>query len=142
MPQITRAQLVANHPSRRMLTASLLLALVLLTHVVIMLSERHMAAMGTIHALNSGVAMVHPGAGEAHPSAQSGENHPPSAFFGDCPAQQAILPFLLALLLITVIATRCLHAQARLDPAPPASVRQWPTLSAYRRRAMLQVFLI
>ena len=79
-----------------------LILLLVVTHVALMASERHLAMMGAPMGLTSSPALTGMLASPmTAPEAIREPLPPPRApLIGDCPAQQAVLPLLFLLLLI------------------------------------------
>ena len=124
-----------------MLLCAFVLALCL-AHQLLMASEQHAAVMEPTSARFALAPLALPAAeGSGHGGLRLPE--PSMPLLGDCPAQQAILPVLLALLVLGCLVGACswpalLTPCVSLERAPSA---HGPPLSAARRRALLQVFL-
>lgn len=136
-PQLTLADL-----PRRTLVASLLLTFVLLAHAALMTTEQHAAVMDTTHALHAGVATAAQMIGIAHRAdSEIGEEQVPTTILDACPAQQAILPLLLLVVLLLFASGQLGQGGASLRQRQPVAAPLLP-LTLQRRLAFLQVFLI
>ncbi len=129
----------------------LLILTLLLAHQALMISERHAEVMGSLrgHTVSRSAPSTPMGArvaGVADDRAVATEPapHVPPVSLGECPAQQAVLPLLLLLLLLSGALRRFAirpargavpYTRARGDRFLP------PPLAPARRRALLQVFL-
>lgn len=117
-------------------------------HQFLMASERHAAVMDLTHgraALASPVAALE-GALAAHADGLGPERMPeqPMPLLGDCPAEQALVPVLLLLLLLgATIGSGWPWSLGAAMPGQFLATRPPPPpLLAARRRALLQIFRI
>lgn len=125
-----------------------LVLLLLVTHLALMTTERHVAVMGPLMGAGPAPAALGPlGQATAAPWAVgSGEDTPEAPHrpvLGDCPVQQAIMPLLLVLLILGGLIA--LRSVLSCEIGRPSG---WhlrhplpPPLTPARRRALLQVFL-
>ena len=137
----------SRRSNRGLVLGCLFVLALLLTHVALMASERHGEVMGpppagiasTIEAAGAMIAK-----GVPHKDTSAGGRAPalPHSTLGDCPAQQAVLPLLLLLLVLAGLPR--LHVAAPRATAPLLGWRARfvlpPPLAPARRRAFLQVF--
>ena len=115
-----------------------LVLLLIVTHVALMTTERHIDAMGPL--MDGSPAAAAAGQGDRSGEGVPEEPHHP--VLGDCPARQAVLPLLLILLalggLVALRSTISHDTGHQLGWHPRLSP---PPLAPARRRALLQVFL-
>jgi len=124
---------------RRALATSLLVAFLLIVHAALMTTEQHAAVMDLPY---TNATMLVDALGPAHyADTDTGERHAPTTILGDCPAQRAILPLLL--LIVLTLLTASLRRSARMRPQQPGRLVAPPLpLTLPRRLALLQTFLI
>lgn len=123
----------------RALVTSLFVAFLLMTHIALMTTEEHAAAMGATHSLHSGALQAIAATAASHHN--TGEHQAPTTVLDDCPAQQAILPLLL-LVALTLLATGATGWRP-IFPRQHHRVSDPPfPLTVPRRLALIQVFLI
>lgn len=124
-----------------------LVFLLVVTHIILMASERHAAVMSPQMGASSPMAAVPrilPQAA-AHDASEDGRQPAPHhTMLGDCPAQQTVPPLFLLLLILMALLRRLLP----ITPLATRPVWAWqcrfslpPPLDPARRRALLQVFL-
>ena len=125
-----------------------LVLLLLVTHLALMTTERHAAVMGPLVSAGPEPAVLGASgqAAAAHGSVGIGEKTPEEPHrpvLGDCPAQQAILPLLLVLLVLGgLVTSRPMLSRATGRPSGwHLRLPLPPPLAPARRRALLQVFL-
>lgn len=119
-----------------------LVFLLVVTHIILMASERHAAVMSPqMGAASIGtIARLLPRA-MAHGEEPASPHHP---VLGDCPAQQTVPPLFLLLLVLMALLRRLLPITPRATRpawAWPCRFSLPPPLDPARRRALLQVFL-
>lgn len=142
-----QAQRRGGRLGRGLVLMCMLVLALCVTHQLLMASERHAMVMGPLHERVFPAPVAVSGATMPDASDPIEERRPraPQPILGECPAQQAILPLLLMVLLL---AGACLWVgRASLLPADSRawsrSLRDFlpPPLAPARRRALLQVFL-
>jgi hypothetical protein len=133
----------------RLIFGHLLVLALVLTHAALMATDHHSVAMEPLSALTevtdwSVDLLATLGAG-GHEHSSGRERMPaaPHPVLGDCPAQQAVLPLLLVLVILVALA----FARGGTTLVASGLPRHWPAwwslpppLPASRRRALLQVF--
>lgn len=123
--------------------------LLIVTHVALMATERHWVMMGPqMHATtptgNSAVLVPDDAIIQSDPD-HGGAPTTPRSVLGDCPAQQALPPlFLLLVLLLAMLLAvpPILTADRDVPHGWHHRSSSTPPLAPARRRALLQVFLI
>jgi hypothetical protein len=121
-----------------------------LTHQLFMATEQHATVIGSVHERGTLRPLGVHAALSAGPHGAPAEPGPPAhhTTLGECPAQRAVLPVLLAMLALAGALLALRRDRRRLvnhehlrgwqrGLVPPAL----PPLPATRRRALLQVFL-
>ena len=120
------------------------------THQLFMATERHAAIMGPVHERGTPWPIGVHAALSLEPHGTPKEPGPPShhTTLGECPAQRAVLPVLLAVLALAGALLARRRGRRRLSRS--TGLRGWlrgqalptlPSLSPTHRRALLQVFL-
>lgn len=149
MARSKRADGVTRRAGRGLAVLCMIVLALCVTHLMLMASERHAAVMWPLH--EQSMAPVEAAADATIARADGVEAHerpaPPAPvpLMGDCPAQQGIIPLLLALSLLlgawvwgtTLVSRR----DARHRPSSPRHGIP-PLLPPPQRRALLQVFRI
>ena len=124
-----------------------LVFLLVVTHIILMASERHATVMAPQMGASSpmgAIARLLP-RDAAHDAAEDGRQPAPHhTMLGDCPAQQTVPPLFLLLLVLMALLRRLLPTTPQATRpawARPCRFSLPPPLDPARRRALLQVFL-